>query len=121
MQRASKPVSPGMRRVETTEERTSRCTSRDHGFAGTHFPIGRRQNKHRDCRTPTKTKNRREAQRDSQAEMANRSTVEETSEIIAISSVDKRSTFTALALCPRKHQTASPTQRYILGYSRPRQ
>src|SRR5213595_478003 len=83
-----------MRRVGTTEERTSRCSSRDHGFAGTHFPIGRRQNKHRDCRTPTKTKNRREAKRDSQAEMANRSTVEETLEIIAISSVDKRSMFT---------------------------
>src|SRR5438132_11011955 len=75
-----------MRRVGRTEERTSRRSSRDHGFAGTHFPIGRRQNKHRDCRTPTKTKNRREAKRDSQAEMANRSGAEETLEIIAISS-----------------------------------
>lgn len=42
--------------------------------------------------------------------MANRSTVEETLEIIAISSVDKRSMFTALDLWPRKNQSAIPTQ-----------
>src|SRR5439155_21370387 len=107
---AAQPASPGMRRVGRTEERTSRRSSRDHGFAGTHFPIGRRQNKPRDCRTPTKTKNRREAKRDSQAEMANRSGAEETLEIIAISSVDKSSISTALDSWPRKNQSATPTR-----------